>query len=116
MATEEKKTTIGPRLEPHQIILSPLVTEKGTHQSKQVFDASRTRPGRGGAYSFEVHPDSSKLEIKDAVEKIYNVRVQEVRTSTRMGKVRRYRFKSGITRHWKKAVVVLRPEYHIDLF
>ncbi len=100
----------------YHIIKRPLVTEKGTHQSKQSFGASRSRPGRGGAYSFEVHPEASKLEIKDAVEKIYSVRVQEVRTSMRMGKVRRYRYKSGITRHWKKAVVVLKPEYHIDLF
>lgn len=100
----------------YHIIKRPLVTEKGTHQSKQSFGASRSRAGRGGAYSFEVHPEASKLEIKDAVEKIYSVRVQEVRTSMRKGKVRRYRYKSGLTRHWKKAVVVLKPEYHIDLF
>lgn len=100
----------------YHIIRRPLVTEKGTFQSKQAFAASRTRAGRGGAYSFEVHPQASKIEIKEAVEKIYNVRVEDVRTSMRKGKTRRYRFKSGTTRHWKKAVVVLKPEFHIDLF
>ncbi|MBN2563093.1 MAG: 50S ribosomal protein L23 [Phycisphaerae bacterium] len=100
----------------YHIVRRPLVTEKGTHQSKQSYARTRTRPGRGGAYSFEVHPDANRIEIKDAVEKIYNVKVQDVRTSMRRGKYRRYRYKSGITRHWKKAVVVLKPQYHIDLF
>lgn len=100
----------------YHIIRRPLVTEKGTHQSRQSHDATRSRPGRGGAYSFEVHPEASKREIKDAIEKIYNVRVQDVRSCMRKGKQRRYRNKAGLTRHWKKAVIVLKPEYHIDLF
>lgn len=100
----------------YHIIRRPLVTEKGTHQTKQAFEASRTRAGRGGAYSFEVHAGANKIEIKDAIEKIYNVRVQDVRTSVRAGKKRRHKFKMGQTRTWKKAVVVLKPEFHIDLF
>ena len=100
----------------YHIIVRPLVTEKGTHQSQTTHDATRTKPGRGGSYSFEVHPDATKAEIRNAVEKIYNVRVLDVRTSNRPGKSRRYRWKVGTTRHWKKAVVVLHPDYHIDLF
>jgi large subunit ribosomal protein L23 len=100
----------------YHIVRRPLVTEQGTHQSKQAYAESRTRPGRGGSYSFEVHPDANKIEIRDAVEKIYNVKVHSVRTSMRKGKVRRHRFKTGMTRHWKKAVVVLEPDFHIDLF
>lgn len=100
----------------YHIIRRPLVTEKGTHQSKQSFAPTLTRAGRGGAYSFEVHPQANKIEIKNAIEKIYNVTVQSVRTCMRKGKYRRYRYKSGVTRHWKKAVVVLAPEFHIDLF
>jgi len=100
----------------YHVIIRPLVTEKGTHQSRLSHAATRTRPGRGGSYSFEVHPESNKIEIRDAIEKIYNVKVQKVRTSLRAGKRRRVRFKTGLTRHWKKAVVVLEPEYHIDLF
>jgi large subunit ribosomal protein L23 len=100
----------------YHVIRRPLVTEKGTHQSKQAYAQTRTRDGRGGAYSFEVHPGANKIEIRDAIEKIYNVRVADVRTSIHAGKRRRHRFKAGLTRHWKKAVVVLRPEFHIDLF
>ncbi len=100
----------------YHVIRRPLITEKGTHQSKQSHAATRTRPGRGGAYSFEVHPEANKIEIREAIEKIYSVRVANVRTSIHAGKRRRYKFKTGLTRHWKKAVVVLQPEFHIDLF
>jgi len=100
----------------YHTIVRPLVTEKGTHQSQLSHEETRTRPARGGAYTFEVHPKANKGQIRQAIEKIYNVRVQTVRTSTRAGKKRRYRMTVGTTRGWKKAVVVLHPDYHIDLF
>lgn len=100
----------------YHTIVRPLVTEKGTHQSQTSFDATNTRTARGGAYAFEVHPEANKAQIREAVEKIYNVKVQSVRTAVRSGKRRRYRFTYGQTRSWKKAVVVLKPECHIDLF
>jgi large subunit ribosomal protein L23 len=100
----------------YHIIKRPLVTEKGTHQSQQQHDATQWQPARGGAYSFEVHPEASKPAIKQAIEKIYNVKVLDVRTSNRRGKARRVRFKTGKTADWKKAVVVLDSNSHIDLF
>ena len=100
----------------YHTIVRPLVTEKGTHQSQLAHEATRTRPARGGAYAFEVHAKANKAQIRQAIEKIYNVRVLSVRTSTRAGKRRRYRLSYGQTRSWKKAVVVLHPDYHIDLF
>ena len=100
----------------YNIVRRPLVTEKGTHQATQSHEQTHTRPARGGSYSFEVHPEASKPMIKQAVEKIYNVKVKSVRTANRMGKARRVRFKIGKTKDWKKAIVVLHPEHHIDLF
>ena len=100
----------------YHVIVRPLVTEKGTHQSQLSHDRTRTRPARGGAYTFEVHPNVNKAQIRQAIRKIYNVRVLSVRTSIRRGKRRRYRLSFGQTRGWKKAVVVLHPDYHIDLF
>lgn len=94
----------------YQVIIRPLVTEKGT------FLAGRRFEGRGGTYSFQVHPESRKKEIKEAIEKIYNVRVSEVRCANREGKRRRYRMTFGKTPRWKKAYVELHPDYHIDLF
>ena len=54
--------------------------------------------------------------IKLAIAKIYNVKARSIRTSNRKGKRRRYRYKVGTTRNWKKAVVVLDHDSHIDLF
>ncbi len=98
MATTEKQPrTRGPKLEPHQIIVRPIITEKATHQ------ASKHR-----AYPFEVNPWASKDEIKAAVEELFGVQVEKVRTQNRAGKKRRYRFKVGRLPNWKKAIVVLK--------
>ncbi len=100
----------------HEIIRRPLVTEKGTHQAAQSYSATGSKPARGGSFAFEVHPDATKASIKEAVQKIYDVRVLSVRTANRMGKARRVRLTRGKTRAWKKAVVVLGASSHIDLF
>ena len=86
---------MGPKLEPHQIILRPMVTEKGTHQSTNE---------RHNAYSFVVNLWATKTEIKHAVQELFNVRVVGVRTQLRLGKKRRYRFKEGKESNWKKAI------------
>ena len=100
----------------YHVIKRPLVTEKGTHQSQRSHEATQHMPARGGAYTFEVHPSASKPMIREAIEKIYNVKVRSVRTANRRGKVRRVRYKTGTTADWKKAVVVLDAAHHIDLF
>lgn len=100
----------------YHVIKRPLVTEKGTHQAGLSHAATKHKPTRGGSYTFQVHPDASKPMIRQAVEKIYNVKVRSVRTSNRTGKSRRVRYKVGKTPNWKKAVVVLTGDHHIDLF
>ena len=59
----------GLDLRPYQVILRPLVTEKGTHQST-----------RYNAYAFQVNPIATKDQIKEAVEELFHVRVEGVRT------------------------------------
>src|SRR5438045_1151990 len=95
----------GPKLEPYQVILRPLITEKATHVSE-----------RHNAYTFEVNPLATKTEIKEAVESLFNVKVLDVRTQNRRGKARRYRLKVGRMRNWKKAIVSLHEEYRIDFY
>jgi len=95
----------GPKLEPHQVVLRPLVTEKGTHQFT-----------RHNAYSFEVNLWATKEQVKEAVEELFNVRVEKVRTQNRLGKQRRYRFKMGRLPNWKKAIVTLHEEDRIEFF
>lgn len=93
------------RLEPHQIILRPLVTEKGVH-----------RATRNNQYAFEVSPLADKDDVRSAVEDLFDVRVIKVRTQNRKGKPRRHRFRYGRTKDWKKAVVTLDTEHRIDFF
>ena len=95
----------GPKLEPYQVVLRPLITEKATHLSESQ-----------NAYTFEVNPLATKTEIKRAVEALFEVQVVDVRTQNRKGKFRRYRLKSGKTRSWKKAIVKLGPEHRIDFY
>jgi large subunit ribosomal protein L23 len=100
----------------YQVVRRPLVTEKGTFQAQQSFGAAGDKPARGGAYAFEVHPYASKPVIKQAIQKIYNVKVLSVRTANRKGKTRRVRYKIGKRADWKRAIVVLSADHHIDLF
>jgi large subunit ribosomal protein L23 len=107
MDTNIKPRTRGPKLEAYQIIIRPLITEKGTHQSAH---KSEKRKHWAPAYSFEVNPWATKTEIKAAVEELFGVRVDKVRTQNRLGKQRRYRFKMGRLPNWKKAIVTLQPD------
>jgi large subunit ribosomal protein L23 len=91
--------TKGPKLEAHQIVLRPIITEKSGHQHSH-----------RGAIAFEVNPWSTKDEIKAAVEEMFGVRVTKVRTANRQGKQKRFKFKLGRLPHWKKAMVTLHPE------
>jgi len=109
MATtaDPRKSTRGPLLEPHQVILRPLVTEKGTHQSTHEHH---------NAYSFQVNLWATKDQIKAAVQELFNVRVEKVRTQMRLGKKRRYRFRFGRLSNWKKAIVKLHGDDRIEFF
>lgn len=92
-------------MDDYNIIIKPLVTEQGMH-------FANTK----NAYSFEVNKKANKVQIRGAVEKLYNVKVTDVRTANVKGKPRRRGRTMGITKSWKKAVVVLHEDYHIDLF
>jgi large subunit ribosomal protein L23 len=93
------------QLEPHQVVLRPLVTEKGMHRST-----------RHNAYAFEVSLLATKAEIRHAIETLFNVKVVRVNTQTRQGKRRRTKQRIGFTKSWKKAIVKLDSEYRIDFF
>src|SRR4051794_34529829 len=95
----------GIELRPHQVLLRPLVTEKGTHQST-----------RYNAYGFLVNPLATKVQIAAAVQELFNVRVEKVRTQTRKGKETRTRQVLGRTSSWKKAIVTLNADDKIDFY
>ena len=91
--------------DPRSIILKPLVTEKG----------SRLREA-GNKYLFQVAKDANRIEIKQAVKAIFNVKVKDVKTIVVHGKIKRMGMFSGKRPDWKKAVVTLEEGQSIDLF
>ncbi len=88
----------------YQVIKGPLVTEKSTIQKEE-----HTK------YSFMVDKRANKVEIKEAVEMIFKVKVAYVNTMNVRGKVVRYRMRLGKKSDWKKAVVTLK-DGTIDIF
>ncbi len=79
----------------------------------------RTEKGTGmlveNKYLFRVTPEANKIQIKQAVEEIYNVKVLSVNTLKMHGKWKRLRYKAGKTPDWKKAIVTLREGDKIEI-
>lgn len=92
-------------MEPSQVIIRPVVSEKS-------YVLATT-----GKYTFRVHDDAHKTEIKQAVEALFpDVRVLEVRTSSVKSKPKRRGYTAGRTRAWKKAIVQVREGDSIPIF
>lgn len=91
--------------DPYLIIQRPLLTEKSMDLSHH------------GKYTFRVATDANKIEIRQAIERVYNVNVVKVNTMMVRGKKRRVgRFPEGRTSNWKKAIVTLAPGQTIQVF
>ena len=87
-----------------EVVIRPVVSEK----SYALLAANK--------YTFRVHDEAHKTQIRQAIEEVFGVRVQDVRTSWVKSKPKRRGWTSGKTRRWKKAVVQLHPEDSIELF
>jgi large subunit ribosomal protein L23 len=86
------------------ILIEPVLSEQATLLREQ------------GKYVFKVAPSATKLQIKDAVAKLFNVKVVNCTTINVSGKVKRVRGKPGRTASWKKAIVRLAPGETIKVF
>ena len=93
-------TTIA---DPRDILLAPVISEKSYGLIEE------------GTYTFLVHPDSNKTQIKIAVEKVFGVKVTSVNTANRQGKRKRTRFGYGKRKDTKRAIVTLKSG-SIDIF
>jgi large subunit ribosomal protein L23 len=91
-------------MEPTQVIIRPVVSEKS-----YVLAAA-------DKYTFRVHPDAHKTQIRQAVEVLFDVKVVAVRTSSVKSKPKRRGITSGRTRAWKKAIVQVRSGDSIPIF
>ncbi len=90
--------------DPRDIILAPVVSEK----SYGALDH--------GVYTFVVHPEANKTEIKDAIQRIFDVKVLQVNTMWRRGKQKRTRYTLGTRASQKRAVVTLAEGDTIEIF
>ena len=87
----------------HDIIKNMIRTEKGSNMLTQ------------NKYVFKVDKRANKIEVKSAVESIYQVAVHSVNIMNVKGKKRRVRYRQGMTASWKKAIVTLKPENKIEV-
>lgn len=92
------------KADPRDVILAPIVSEK----SYSLIDQN--------AYTFMVHPQANKTEIRNAVETIWGVKVVGVNTINRKGKSKRFRFATGKRPDTKRAIVKLAPGDKIEIF
>lgn len=90
--------------DPRSVLRRPLMTEKSMQQKDDL-----------NAVTFQVAVDANKVEIRQAVEKVFNVKVAVVRTANRQGKWKRMGRFAGRRAGWKKAVVTLAPGHKIEL-
>lgn len=88
----------------YRYLLKPMVSEKSTFLTAE------------GKYVFVVHPEANKIEIKKAVQKVFNVKVEDVNIINVSGKKVRFGRENGRTKNWKKAVVTLAPGDTIELY
>ena len=91
--------------DPYSILKRPLITEKSNLMKEEL-----------NQISFEVDRRANKIEIKEAVKKLFNVNVLKVRTFTMLGKRKRMGRTEGKTSNWKKAIVTLKEGERIEFF
>jgi large subunit ribosomal protein L23 len=91
-------------MDARNVIIKPIISEK----SYALLTANK--------YTFRVHDKAHKTQVRQAVEEIFGVRVQEVRTMSVKAKPKRRGYTAGKSRAWKKAVVQLHPDDSIELF
>ena len=91
-------------MNPRSVLIRPVVSEK----SYALLTANK--------YTFRVHADAHKTQIRHAVEEVFGVRVTDVRTMSVKSKPKQRGYTRGKTREWKKAIVQLHPDDSIELF
>ncbi len=101
---------------PYDIIIRPIVTEKSVRLSNLEVKSSKTKEKKKlTKLTFEVSLEATKPEIKDAVEKLFDVKVKKVNTMIVRGKRRGVRLFKGKRKNWKKAIVTLKEGFELDI-
>jgi large subunit ribosomal protein L23 len=110
-------------MNPDQIILAPLITEKSQELEAlfEKIEAKRKTSRRASnnkkvtKYSFKVHPDANKIQVKEAIKKIFNVSPSAVNMQVYRGKIKKFRYVPAQKAHWKKAIVTFNDGTTLDI-
>jgi large subunit ribosomal protein L23 len=97
-------------IDPYKIIVRPVVTEKSYSQAHGTAWERKGKQEQVRWYSFEVVPSATKHQIREAIEQLFDVKVTGVNTCHVRPKYRRVRFRQGLTKRWKKAMVRVSPQ------
>ena len=89
----------------HDVVLRPVVTEKTLRMSTKLH-----------AYTFVVHAEANKVQIRNAIQTLFGVNVVGIRTDVRAGKPRRTGWSVSTTPAWKRAIVTVKPGQSIDIY
>jgi large subunit ribosomal protein L23 len=92
-------------LHPNEVLLAPVVSEKSYAQIEET-----------NTYSFRIHPDAHKTQVRQAVEELFDVKVLRVNIAMVQAKPKRRGFHKGTKPGWKKALVQLKPGDSIEIF
>jgi large subunit ribosomal protein L23 len=92
-------------LHPNEVLLAPVVSEKSYAQIEE-----------NNTYSFRIHPDAHKTQVRQAVEELFDVKVLRVNIAMVQAKPKRRGFHKGTKPGWKKALVQLKPGDSIEIF
>jgi len=105
---------------PREILVRPIFTEETSRLEAEPGRVRKRHEGKiepkGRKYVFEVAPDANKIDIRRAVEELFEVEVKSVRTMNCIGKMRRMGRTTGRRPHWKKAIVTLVEDAVIDMY
>jgi large subunit ribosomal protein L23 len=103
-------------MKPHQIIKRPLLTEKSNRMKETGGTAGADESTLQPKILFEVHSDANKIQIRQAIEELFKVKVADVCTQIVRGKVKRMGRFVGQRSNWKKAIVTLLAGNKIEFF
>ncbi|MCC5814092.1 MAG: 50S ribosomal protein L23 [Leptospira sp.] len=110
-------------MSPSDVIISPLITEKSQDletiferiEAKRKSSRRKSNDKKVTKYTFKVHPDANKIQVKEAIKKIYNAEPDSVNIQVYRGKIKKFRYVPAPKAHWKKAIVTFNDGTTLDI-
>ncbi|NCN09619.1 MAG: 50S ribosomal protein L23 [Leptospira sp.] len=110
-------------MSPEQVIIAPMITEKSQdleviHERIEAKRKTSRRSSNGKKitkYTFRIHPDANKIQVKEAIKKIFNANPASVNIQVYRGKIKRFRSMPAQKAHWKKAIVTFNDGTTLDI-